>query len=636
MTDEESGGSDPRRRAHGGAHPGATSARTLRADTAAGYGLGGAQARVQEALAKGDYRSALTMFREPRESTRDGAHHADPCDITGVIARADLCDCQTLAKLIDTALAVNADEVAEEAARRLLSLRRDDPAAVYYDIARIYFSRARYREALMAVAEAHRRNRGCEKMAFFLGMAYQHFGWLSAAAGVYGRLTERNPAHVGAMVNGAVCYNALGDTELAIGMLERVLAYDAGNEVAAANLIMCLCSAGITERAEKLFLTFEPRASGSFPGPLLRAFLFERTGRPQQAIALLEPLVAASGCAQLVMVYGRSAKQLDVRLSTRPLEAIGAWKHKVSAQLSVSDLRATSFLLGDLHDKRGEYDRAFRCYREANSIMPPRFERQPMKDLLRSIESACVDSVETGPAGPQRNLLFIVGMPRSGTSLLEQIITMSPLAHGAGERPTIGRIAREISGGNVCAYPSALASLSAERKLAFARLYLQQFRHIAPHRWIVDKMPANFQYVGLIFALFPQAKIIHMRRDWRDVCLSCYCHDFSGRHPYKHRLSDLAFYYRIHADMMRHWRSTCDGKIMGVDYEDLILRFDDTVRGMFRFIGIDEPADSRNFFNNDTPCRTASYREVRSPIYATSIGRWRKYERHLAELYSET
>ena len=636
MTDEEPGGSAARRRAHGGAHPGATPAPTLPGENPAGYGLGGAQARAKEALAKGDYRSALTMFREPRESTPERAHLADPCDITGKIAQADVCDCQTLTELIDAALAVNADEVAEEAARRLLSLRRDDPATAYYDIARMYFSRARYREALMAVAEAHRRDQGSEEIAFFLVMAYQHFGWFSAAAGVYGRLTRRNPAHVGAMVNAAVCYNALGDSELAIGMLERVLAYDAGNEVAAANLIMCLCSAGLTERAERLLLTFEPRASSSFPGPLLRAFLFERTGRPQEAIALLEPLVATSGCAQLVMVYGRSAKQLDVRLTAGPLDAIGAWKRKVSAQLSVSDLRATSFLLGDLHDKRGEYDHAFRCYREANSIMPPRFERQPMKDLLRSIESAYDDSVETGPAGPQRNLLFIVGMPRSGTSLLEQVITMSPLAHGAGERPTIGRIAREISGGNVCAYPSALASLSAERKLSFAGLYLQQFRHIPPHTWIVDKMPANFQYVGLISALFPQAKIIHMRRDWRDVCLSCYCHDFSGRHPYKHRLSDLAFYYRIHEDMMRHWRSTHDGRIMGVDYEDLILRFDDTVRGMFRFIGIEEPADCRNFFNNDTPCLTASYREVRSPIYATSIGRWRKYERHLAELYSET
>lgn len=635
MTEEEPEGSAARSRTHGGAHPSATTARTLHGDNPAGYGLAGAQAQVKKALAKEDYQAALTLFREPREHTPERAHLAGTCDITEMIARAEACDCRALAELIDAALAVNADEVAEEAARRLLSLRSDEPAAAYYDIGRIYFSRARYREALMAVAEAHRRDQGSEEIAFFLGMSYQHFGWFSAAACVYGRLTGRNPAHIGAMVNGAVCYNALGDTELAIGMLERVLAHDAGNEVAAANLIMCLCTAGLAERAEELLLAFEPRASSSFPGPLLRAFLFERTGRPQEAIGLLEPLVTTSGCAQLVMVYGRSAKQLDEHLIAGPLEAIGAWKRKVSAQLSVSDLRATSFLLGDLHHKRGEYDRAFRCYREANSIMPPRFERQPMQDLLRSIESAYDDSVKTGPAGPQSNLLFIVGMPRSGTSLLEQIITMSPLAHGVGERPTIGRIAREISGGNVCAYPSALASLSAERKLSFAGLYLQQFRHIPPHTWIVDKMPANFQYVGLISALFPQAKIIHMRRDWRDVCLSCFCHDFSGRHPYKHRLSDLAFYYRIHEDMMRLWRSTHGDRIMSVNYEDLILRFDYTVRGIFGFVGIDVPADCRNFFDNDTPCSTASYREVRRPLYATSIGRWRKYERHLAGLYSE-
>ena len=587
-------------------------------------------------MKEGNYREALTTFRALWDGTPDRTRLANSCDITGMIAPADVSDAETLTDLIDVALAVEADDVAENAARRLLSLRPGDPAEAYHDIAKLYFPRARYREALMAVSEAHRRDRGSDEIAFFLGMAYQHFGWFGAAAGVYEKLTDRDPVRLGAMVNAAVCYNALGDTALAIAMLEKVLAHDAGNEVAAANLIMCLCMAGLTERAEDLLRTFQSRASGSFPAPLLQAFLFERTGRPREAIGLLEPLMATSRCAQLVLVYGRSAKQLEEHLITGPLGAILSWKRKIAAHLPISDSRAINFLLGDLHDKRGEYDAAFRCYREANSIMPPRFERQPMKDLLRCIESARSDTVEMAAVRPGRNLVFIVGMPRSGTSLLEQIITVSPHVHGAGERPTIGRIAREISGGSVPAYPSALATLPAEKRLAYARLYLEQFRHVPPDMWIVDKMPANFQFVGVIAALFPQARIIHMRRDWRDVCLSCYCHDFSGRHPYKHRLSDLAFYHRIHEDMMRHWRNTYGGNIMGVNYEDLILRFDDTVRRVFGFIGIDEPADCRNFFENDTPCLTASYREVRSPIYSTSIGRWRRYERHLSDLHWET
>ncbi len=635
MTDGAPGGSHARTADHGASHPGAIPATELTGAMAPEPRLQGRISRMKDAVTEGNPGVALRIFRELWESPPNRTHLARHCDLTGLIAAADLRDPEALADLIDVALAVDADEAAEQAAHRLLSLRNGDPGAAYYDIARRYFSRARYREALMAASEAHRRNQDADEIAFFLGMTYQHFGWFAAAAGVYGKLTQKDPAHLGAMVNAAVCHSALGDTGLAIGLLEKVLARDAGNEVAAANLIMCLCMAGLTERAQGLLRTVEPHASGSFPAPLLQAFLLERTGRAQEAVELLEPLVATSGCAQLIMVYGRSAKQLEAHLTAGPLGAIRSWKDKAAAHLPVSDARAINFLLGDLHDKRGEYDCAFRCYREANCILAPRFERQPLMDLLRSIQSARNDTVDIEPAGPGRNVIFIVGMPRSGTSLLEQIITLSPHAHGAGERPTIGRIARELSGGNVCAYPSALATLPAEKRLAYAHLYLQQFRHVPPHRWIVDKMPANFRFVGVIAALFPQARIIHMTRDWRDACLSCYCHDFSGRHPYKHRLSDLAFYHRIQEDMMRHWRDTCGASILGVRYEDLILRFDDTVRGIFEFIGIEQPADCRNFFENDTPCLTASYRQVRNPLYTTSIGRWRRYERHLCELYSQ-
>ena len=589
---------------------------------------------LREAARNREYRAALAALRELIDRAPDRRALLDACDITRMIRPDGVCDQDVLCELIDVSLSVDADAAAEAAARRLLSLRHGDLDSAYYDIAKLYFSRGRHREALMAIVEAHRINQRSNEITFFLGVTYQHFGLLGAAARAYEELLERNPAHTGALLNLAVCHNGLGDPERAVALLERVLAHDANNEVAVTNLIMCLAASGATARAHSLLSDFETRAPYASDAVFLRAFLHERGGRPRAAVDLLAPVVAATGRPQHVVVYGRAAKQLASEDVGRHLTALQAWKAKMTTKMSASELRAVTFVLGDLHERMGEYDAAFQCYREANSIAPPSFARQPMRQLLNAVRSFDADAAKVTLDSPARRLVFVVGMPRSGTSLLEQIVTMSADVYGAGERPTIGRIARQISPGDIGAYPFALQRLSCEEKLAYANSYLEQFRRIAPHRCVMDKMPSNFQFVGLIATLFPGAKIIHMRRDWMDTCLSCYCHEFSGRHPYKYRLADLGFYYRIQEEMMRHWKGVCNGRILEVRYEDLVLRFEDTVSEIFEFIEVETPTNCRDFQANNNQCLTSSYFEVRRPIYTTSMGRWRKYARYLSELDS--
>ncbi len=598
--------------------------------------------RIMKATRRGEFGVALRLFRTALTSGFDRRLLLQRCNIVALVPPGQLTDGGCLCDLIDVALMVDADDAAETASRRLLAVRSGDVASAYCDIAKIYFSRFRYREALMAATAARRLDMDSETIAFFIGVVYQHFGWFSAAAEVYSALIGSDSRHLGAMICAGVCYSALGDIERAIGLFETALALDAANEVAASNLIMCLCAAGRIARAESLLREFARRASGAFPVTLLQAVMLERRGRPSEAVDLLEALVASSACAPLLVTYGRCVKQLDEHDVATPRRArtaiatIESWKRRGAESSSVSEQRSVNFILGDLHDRNGDYDQAFRCYREANALLPPGFDRQPARDLLRSIEAARIDIAPRHSTDTARDLIFIVGMPRSGTSLLEQIITTSPHAYGAGERPTIGRIAWEISGGSLAAYPSALENLSAEKLSAYAGVYLEQFDGIARNVTIVDKMPTNFQFLGLIGALLPGAKIIHMRRDWRDTCLSCYCHEFSGKHPYKYRLADLGFYYRIHEEMMTRWRDIFGGRIATVRYEDLVSCLDDVVRDVFDFLGIDVPADYRNFHLSARPCLTASYQEVRKPLYSTSIGRWRKYEKHLSELHLES
>ncbi len=610
--------------------------------SAPGHEADAAVRRIIAAARRGEHGAALGLFRTALNSGFGPRALPQWRAILAMIPPGQLADCGCLCDLIDVALMVDADDAAEIACQRLLALRSGDAAGAYFDIAKIYFARLRYREALMAATAARRLDMESDAIAFFLGAVYQHFGRFAAAAEIYGTLLGRDSRHLGALISAGACANALGDTERAIDLFETALAIDADNEVAATNLIMCLCAAGRLGRAESLLREFTRRASSLFPVTLLHAVLLERNGRPHAAVALLETQVASSTCAPLIATYGRCVRQLDREdlagglRASKAIAAIESWQRRGAEGASVPELRTANFILGDLHDSIGDYDQAFRCYREANALLPPRFDRQPVRDLLRSIETARIDAAPRDRTDTTRDLIFIVGMPRSGTSLLEQIITMSPHAYGAGERPTIGRLAREIAGGSLAAYTSALETLPAERLSAYAGRYLEQFEGVARHMRIVDKMPANFQFIGVIGALFPRAKIIHMRRDWRDTCLSCYCNEFSGKHPYKYRLADLGFYYRVHERMMARWREIFGGRIATVDYEDLISRFDAVVRDVFGFLGIDVPADYRDFHLSGRPCLTVSYQQVRKPIYATSIGRWRKYEKHLAELYLQS
>jgi tetratricopeptide (TPR) repeat protein len=221
--------------------------------------------------------------------------------------------------------------------------------------------------------------------------------------------------------------------------------------------------------------------------------------------------------------------------------------------------RAEMYLrLANLLDKERRPDEAFQTATKAKSLLGVRSDPTMELALAAHIESAfTARRLRSAPYGlaDENRPVFIVGMPRSGTSLVEQILSAHPAVHAGGEMEELGQITTELSGGDPLAWPGRVVLLQEYALEALAQRWLHPLAQLAPQALLLtDKMPHNFTYIGLIALLFPGARIIHVRRDPRDIALSIFFHHFTGHHPYAYHLEDLAQHYRFYHRLMAHWR----------------------------------------------------------------------------------
>jgi hypothetical protein len=289
-------------------------------------------------------------------------------------------------------------------------------------------------------------------------------------------------------------------------------------------------------------------------------------------------------------------------------------------------------------DSRGEYAAAFGAYNQANHLKGAGFSKQEARRLFAAIKE--VYSAENMAGMPtsrdtSSSPIFIVGMPRSGTTLTEQILASHPTVFGAGELPTISQLI--VSVPDMMAadapYPWCMTKISADVVEELSRLYREEVDHRsggAPRS--TDKLPGNFINLGLISLLFPSAKIVHCARDPVDTCLSCYFHGFSGDYSYSYAMEDLGFYYNQYLDLMNHWKKTLSIPIMDVHYEELISDQESVSRQLVDFCGLDWDENCLRFYKTKRTVSTASHDQVRQPIYDRAVGRSLHYMEFLAPL----
>jgi tetratricopeptide (TPR) repeat protein len=223
--------------------------------------------------------------------------------------------------------------------------------------------------------------------------------------------------------------------------------------------------------------------------------------------------------------------------------------------------------------------------------------------------------------------IFIVGMPRSGTTLIEHILASDPSVMGAGELTHLqDMIAEGIAGEN---YPHNIENM---RRLG--EEYMRRLGKMPPGiKHVIDKFPGNFQHIGLIRLALPNAKIIHIRRDPMDTCFSCYSKLFLNGLNYSYDLTELGHYYRMYDALMAHWRSALpESAMLEIQYETLVADFENQVRRIVDFCGLECSERFLSFHENDRAVRTHSQAQVRQPLFTSSLGRWRAYEKYLKPL----
>jgi hypothetical protein len=227
-------------------------------------------------------------------------------------------------------------------------------------------------------------------------------------------------------------------------------------------------------------------------------------------------------------------------------------------------------------------------------------------------------------------------MPRSGTTLVEQIIAAHPQAHGAGERSALGRLAWRLGAGENADSIARIAALDQPALDAEAEAFLKELHALAPGKArIVDKMPGNYLYVWLIALLFPRAKIIHCVRDPRDIGFSIFTFRFYGEHGYAHDLADLGWMIGEQDRLMKHWQAALPVPILTLRLDDWVTDFDATLARVLGFVDLPPDPACARFYEADSPVRTVSRSQVRQPVNARGLGRWKAYAAHLKPLIDE-
>jgi tetratricopeptide (TPR) repeat protein len=301
------------------------------------------------------------------------------------------------------------------------------------------------------------------------------------------------------------------------------------------------------------------------------------------------------------------------------------------------DRAALQLALAQQFDQAGQFDAAFQCVMAGNRIRfeNHRFDKAEHRRAVDRIIGAFTPAVCSSWSPHQarsRVPIFIVGMPRSGTTLIEQILASHSQIAAGGELSAIIQIAVQLTreGTN---YPEKIATLTPQTAERMARHYLNQLPAVpGSFLHVTDKMPFNYMHLGLIAALFPEASVIHCRRDPLDTCVSCLFTGFTESLQFACDLETLGNYYLDYRRLMAHWRSALPLRMLEVDYERLVRNTRGTVEELLRFCQVPWEDACLAFHKTARGIRTPSRWQVRQPIYESSIGRWRNYEGRLQTL----
>lgn len=490
------------------------------------------------------------------------------------------------------------------------------------DLGAIYFELGRTREAWRVCDQAAKADPTGTDVLFFKAALLTHDGRFAEARDVYERLDRLHPGNLRVLMALFHVCSELADEDASIAYARTVLKLDPRNVEA----LLTLSSAVMHQDTAEAWRLLEQATiiAPNEPAVLIRrGELLEFTGDK----------LGAWECVQAVIESG-STSMRAARVAANVAPTIGKSEQAIAhleqlvshPAISSSDHRILRFTLAHLCDNAKQYDRAFGHAIIANQLKNVRHDDNALTVQINRLMAVYSATASLPRSGIRTELpIFIVGMPRSGTSLLEQILSCHSKVHARGETNDIPTIAEAVP-----YYPDGARNLAQGKLDAWADAHIKRLHEMAPRATrVTDKLPGNFLLLGIISQLFPGARVLNCRRDPRDVCLSNFMTDFGAGHEHAYNLESLARTCKGYQELMEHWKQVLPIPILDVRYEEITAEPRAQIKKILDFCGLEWEESCLNFHQSKRQVVTASYDQVRQPLHKNSVARWKSYARHL-------
>ena len=468
-----------------------------------------------------------------------------------------------------------------------------------------------------------------------LGATYLNMGDLESAETCFAKTVELMPGYAPGFNNLSMVYHARNRLGEALDAADKALSVDPGYIDAHAGrgaILQSMCRYEAAETSFRTALEDSPEHSVALSGLVE---LLAGAGRAEEGLALLEPVLSAGRVTpDLAQAYAVVKKRLGA-----PEDAIALIEPLLESDTAVripkNGYVQLNFALGQLYDSAGKPEPAFEYIAKANESKAAQFSPDAFREHVDAImEAFSADRLKALPrsSNESERPVFVLGMPRSGKSIFEQIAASHSAVYGAGELDAVSRISVEMGGPSVV-YPMSVGSIDAKTLDEFAEVYLQKSEPPdADAKRVTDTLPSNFLHIGLIELLFPHARIVHCARDPKDVGVACFLKDFiDPTMSYAYDLAHIGAYLQDYQRLMDHWRGVSSLKILDVSYEDLVADTEKESRRLIEFLGLDwEPRCLK--FTEEGVATIADYRRLREALNSDEIGWHRRYKKHLQAL----
>ncbi len=491
-------------------------------------------------------------------------------------------------------------------------------------------------EAIKALNKAIDRNPSYTEALCNMGIAFTSLEKFNDAIEYFNKALQLRPEYIEAILGKAVSYKEINNYEEAEQLAKKALGLEHNNadtHVILGSIYGLQNKFDLEKEHFNTALEIDPE---NYSALLWKANLYTEEGLLNKAEDILQYVFDNSLTEKKPALFNL-VNLKKVTPDSNLVHLIEEAK-KQGSNLPANKTMDMCFALGKMYEDIGDADKAFTNFAEACGLYRSQIDYSSGQ---RNIDNNKIKSTFTkefiekykGLSNKSISPIFILGMPRSGTTLVEQIISSHPTVHGAGELEYIQNLVRDNK--IITSFIDNSENFVTEKINDIASQYLKETKALAPNSLhIIDKMPANFFYLGLIYLLFPNAKIIHTKRYPLATCTSNFTRHFKkGRQHHSYDLMELGYFYKGYEDLINHWKKVLpENSFYEIKHEDLVENQEDEIRKLIEYCDLEWNDNCLEFYKNKRPVKTASVTQVRQPIYKSSVNKWKMYEEYLKPL----